>query len=129
MPEILGQAEVNLSEPSGQLADQAIFHLERFDGVGQGEPYRDDPPAGTIGWYVDLCSRVRDTQPADADLCLAALASVRAYRDWLAAERPGMRLPRRLKRTVLRCISTRTKRRWLSISRRHTTSLDTPERP
>ncbi len=90
VPEILAQAEVNLTEPSGELASLAIFHLENFDGVGQGQPYRDDPPAGTIGWFEDLCERVAEAQPEDTDLCMAALDGVAQYRDWLSAERPRM---------------------------------------
>ena len=87
---ILRQAEDNLTEPNGELADLAIFHLENFDGVGQGQPYRDDPPAGTIGWFVDLCARVEEALPADSDTCSAALDGVIRYRDWLEAERSGM---------------------------------------
>jgi len=90
VPRTLRQAEANLTEPTGELADLAIFHLENFDGVGQGQPYRDDPPDGTIGWFRDLCTRVADAQPDDADLCAAALDGVVRYRDWLAAERSGM---------------------------------------
>jgi uncharacterized protein DUF885 len=91
VPKILRQAEENLTDPSGELAGLAIFHLENFDGVGQGQPYRDDPPAGTIGWFRDLCERIQDAQPADADACTAALDGVLRYRDWLVAERAGMR--------------------------------------
>jgi len=90
VPRTLRQAEANLTEPTGELADLAIFHLDNFDGVGQGQPYRDDPPNGTIGWFRDLCTRVADAQPDDADLCAAALDGVVRYRDWLAAERSGM---------------------------------------
>ena len=50
----LAQARAGLTEPFGELADLAVFHLENFDGVGQGEPYRDEPPGGTIAWYEDL---------------------------------------------------------------------------
>jgi hypothetical protein len=90
VPWILQQAEINLTEPSGELAGLALFHLDNFDGVGQGQPYRDDPPDGTIGWFRALCERVAEAQPADADACTAALDGVIRYRDWLAAERPGM---------------------------------------
>ncbi len=90
VPAILRQAEANLTEPNGELADLTLFHLENFDGVGQGQPYRDDPPAGTIGWFADLCERVAEAQPADSELCSAALDAVRRYRDWLQEERPGM---------------------------------------
>ncbi|MGI9626009.1 MAG: DUF885 family protein [Longimicrobiales bacterium] len=91
VPRILEQAEINLTEASGELADLALFHLDNFDGVGQGQPYRDDPPGGTIGWFRDLCQRVADAQPEDTSACTAALEGVIRYRDWLAAERPGMR--------------------------------------
>ena len=90
VPRILRQAEVNLTEPSGELAALTIFHLDNFDGVGQGQPYRDDPPAGTIGWFRDVCERVAEAQPGDSELCSDALAGVVRYRDWLAAEQPGM---------------------------------------
>ena len=90
VPRILRQAEINLTEPSGELADLAIFHLQNFDGVGQGQPYRDAPPDGTIGWFRDLCERVAQAQPADSDTCRNALEGVRRYRDWLTAERAGM---------------------------------------
>ncbi|MCH7489765.1 MAG: hypothetical protein IID05_03625, partial [Gemmatimonadetes bacterium] len=90
VPRILRQAEINLTEPSGELAGLALFHLDNFDGVGQGQPYRDDPPEGTIGWFSDLCERVAEAPPADAQACAAALEGVIRYRDWLAEERPGM---------------------------------------
>ncbi len=90
VPATLAQAEANLTEPSGELASQAIFHLEHFDGVGQGEPYRDDPPEGVIGWYEDLCGRVAEVQPGDVEACESATAAVRRYRDWLRTRLPGM---------------------------------------
>ena len=34
------QAEKNLTEAGGDLTDIAIFHLEHYDGVSQGEPIR-----------------------------------------------------------------------------------------
>ncbi len=90
VPAILEQAEANLSAPIGELASLAIFHLENFDGVGQGQPYRDDPPAGTIGWYEDLCARIAAQQSTDEDACREALAAVKGYRDWLVEKRSGM---------------------------------------
>jgi hypothetical protein len=90
VPATLAQAKANLTDPIGELAGLAIFHLENFDGVGQGQPYRDDPPAGTIGWYEDLCSRVAEHQPGDSSSCRAALEAVASYRDWLAEKRPKM---------------------------------------
>jgi hypothetical protein len=90
VPAILEQARANLSAPVGELASLAIFHLENFDGVGQGQPYRDDPPAGTVGWYGDLCARVAREQADDSAACRAALAAVNGYRDWLVENRPEM---------------------------------------
>jgi hypothetical protein len=90
VPATLRQAEQNLTAPLGELAGLAIFHLDNFDGVGQGQPYRDSPPAGTIGWYRDLCGRVAEAQPVDAALCSDALEAVVAYRDWLRDRRPDM---------------------------------------
>ena len=81
VPRILRQAEINLTEPSGELAGLALFHLDNFDGVGQGQPYRDDPPDGTIGWFRDLCERVAEAQPSDKDACTAALEGVTRYHD------------------------------------------------
>lgn len=88
VPPTLEQAETALTEASGELARLALFHLENFDGVGQGQPYRDDPPAGTLGWYADLCERVAVQQPEELERCLAALSAVRRYRDWLAESLP-----------------------------------------
>ena len=91
VPELLRQAEANLDDASGELAGLAMFHLDNFDGVGQGQPYRDEPPGGTIAWFADLCERVGESQSQDAPACEAALEAVVGYRDWLVAERPGMR--------------------------------------
>ncbi|NCG32977.1 MAG: DUF885 family protein [Proteobacteria bacterium] len=91
VPELLRQAEANLDDASGELAGLAMFHLDNCDGVGQGQPYRDEPPGGTIAWFADLCERVEESQSQDAQACEAALEAVVGYRDWLVAEQPGMR--------------------------------------
>jgi hypothetical protein len=90
VPTTLAQARDNLTEANGELADLALFHLSNFDGVGQGQPYRDEPPEGTIGWYRDLCDRLASEQPNDLEACRAALDAVEGYRDWLQARRPQM---------------------------------------
>jgi len=36
--------------------------LTTSDGVEDGYPYREEPPAGVIGWYEDLFARA-ETQP------------------------------------------------------------------
>ena len=90
VPAMVDNAIENLTQPAGELARLAIFLLDRFDGVGQGEPYRDEPPAGTIGWFEDLCGRLA---PGDSELlgdCREATASARRYRDWLAENLDGM---------------------------------------
>jgi hypothetical protein len=90
VPKILEQACNNLTEANGELADLALFHLDSFDGVGQGQPYRDEPPAGTIGWYEDLCARAERQQPQVVDICREALQAVEGYRDWLRTHRSAM---------------------------------------
>lgn len=83
VPKILKQAQSNLNEAVAPLADLALFHLEHFDGVGQGQPYRDQPPEGTIGWYQDLCARLSKQHPDLSSDCQVALTAIGAYRDWL----------------------------------------------
>ena len=90
VPAMVDNAIENLTQPAGELAGLAIFLLDRFDGVGQGEPYRDEPPEGTIGWFGDLCGRLA---PGDSELlgdCREATAAAQRYRDWLAEHLDGM---------------------------------------
>lgn len=91
VPAIVERAKANLTEPLGELADLALFHLENFDGVGQGQPYRDDPPGGTLAWYDDLCARVSQRAPSENGACDAARDAVVSFRDWLRSERPSMK--------------------------------------
>jgi len=90
IPAIYERAQGLLTEASGELADLAVFHLEHFDGVGQGQPYRDQPPEGMIGWFADLCRRVGKNQAGDLAVCQRAEAAVIGYRDWLQANRKQM---------------------------------------
>ena len=85
VPKIMAQPKTNLTEPAGELANLTIFHLENFDGVGSREPYRDEPPEGTIGWYRDLCQRLSQHQSDLVADCQTALQAVEGYRDWLKA--------------------------------------------
>jgi len=87
---VMAQAQANLTEANGELAKLAIFYLENFDGVGQGEPYRDQPPAGTIGWYQDLCGRLQQHHQDLVPPCQAALTAISGYRDWLRANVDSM---------------------------------------
>ncbi len=89
----LDRGRENLTSPSGELARMAIRQLEHSDGVNQGEPRRDPPPAGVIGWYQDLLGRVENEAPDLLEDAGAALAAVEAFRDWLAAAASTMTEP------------------------------------
>ncbi|MEE4277458.1 MAG: DUF885 family protein [Halieaceae bacterium] len=90
VPRMVDQAIENLTRPAGELAQLAIFLLENFDGVGQGEPYRDVPPEGTIGWFDDLCARLTTAASPLVEDCLSAGEAARRYRDWLEEQLPAM---------------------------------------
>lgn len=87
IPRLMLQAKQNLTEGGGDLTDIAIFHLDHYDGVGQGQPVRAVPPEGILGWYGDLLSRTQKQQPALAPDVQTAAAAIRDYRDWLMANR------------------------------------------
>jgi hypothetical protein len=93
VPALLQQARENLTEAGGDLTDIAIFHLVHYDGVGQGEPIRDAPPEGIVGWFQDLQSRVQKQQPELTSEVLQALASIREYHGWLVANRTKLNHP------------------------------------
>jgi len=92
VPVMVENATANLTQPAGELARLAIFLLGNFDGVGQGEPYRDQPPEGTIGWFEDLCARLDERRSELTDDCGQATAAARRYRDWLAERLEDMSL-------------------------------------
>jgi len=79
----INNAKRNLSEPVDELAKLTIFLLNNFDGVGQGEPYRDQPPEGTIAWFYDLCQRLKTSDSALVSECETATDAVVGYSDWL----------------------------------------------
>ncbi|MEX2123434.1 MAG: DUF885 family protein [Woeseia sp.] len=83
VPGLMIQAQTNLSEPVGELAKLAVYHLENFDGVGQRQPHREKPPEGTIGWFEDLCARLQTHDAALVVDCRQAASAVKDYRDWL----------------------------------------------
>jgi hypothetical protein len=93
VPKIMEQAKTNLTAPVPDLAKVAIFLLENYDGVAQGEPLRDDPPDGTVGWYGDLVERLTEGQADLVPDAQAALTAVEDYRDWLKANLDGMTEP------------------------------------
>jgi len=93
VPELVRQAQANLIEGGGDLTDIAIFHLEHYDGVGQGEPVRKIPPEGILGWYADLQSRVEKLQPELAPDVQSGLVAIHDYHDWLVANRSRLSHP------------------------------------
>jgi len=93
VPKILDQAKVNLTSVAKALADITIRRLERSDGVNQGEPRRNVPPEGVIGWYKEFVQRLSKHHPellADAN---QALSSVEDFRDWLKTNKDQMTAP------------------------------------
>ncbi len=90
---LLQQAKLNLAEAGGDLTDIALFHLDHYDGVGQGEPLRKDPPQGVVGWYQDLQSRSEKGQPEISADVTRALEAIRGYHDWLVANRSKLNHP------------------------------------
>ena len=93
VPRLMAEARTRLTRPSGELTGIALFHLEQADGVNQGEPRRDPPPAGVIGWYEELLALARAGDPPLAADVEAALGAIKGFRDWLRAAQPLMREP------------------------------------
>lgn len=83
VPAMMTQAQSNLTEAKGELAKLTLFHLDNFDGVGQRQPHRDDNPAGTIGWYTELCVKLKQHHPELVKDCNRARTAVIGYRDFL----------------------------------------------
>ena len=91
VPRMVEQAQRNLTSPAGELASLAVFLLDNFDGVGQGEPYRDVPPEGTIGWFRDLCQRLEEGGEETLHAaCRDATRATITYRRWLEDKLPSM---------------------------------------
>jgi len=93
VPRVLDEARRRLTRPAAELAGMAIFRLTRSDEVNQGEPRRDPPPAGVLGWYDDLLGRAEKDDQALVPDVQRARAAVKAFHDWLAAEQPRMTEP------------------------------------
>jgi hypothetical protein len=93
VPRILEQAEVNLTAAASALADIAIRRLERSDGVNQGEPRRDVPPEGVIGWYKEFIRRLSTHHPELVSDARKALSAVENFLDWLKTSRDRMTAP------------------------------------
>lgn len=93
VPRVLDEARRRLVRPAGELAGMAIVRLTRSDGVNQGEPRRDPPPDGVLGWYDDLLRRATTGDPTLVPDIQRARTAVQAFHDWLAAEQPRMTEP------------------------------------
>ncbi len=91
VPAFLDQAKRNLTEGAGELCKTALRDLQQPDGVGHGHPYREVPPAGTIGWYHDLVQRLGRHHPELVPKATAALEAIIGFRDWL--QESGMNAP------------------------------------
>ena len=96
IPRVLEQGKKNLHERSPALSWITIGNLELDIGVPHGEPRRDVPPPGTIGWFRDLEERLGKHHPELVPDAEAARAALEGYRDWLrkdpgrADEHPGV---------------------------------------
>ena len=93
VPRILDAARGWLTSASGELAGMAARQLSTSDGVNQGEPRREVPPAGVIGWYQDLLGRARGDAPQLVPAIETALAAVRSYHTWLIDNQAAMDEP------------------------------------
>jgi hypothetical protein len=93
VPKILERAKVNLTSVASALADITIRRLERSDGVNQGEPRRDVPPEGVIGWYKEFIQRLSEHNPELLSDAKKALSSVEDFRDWLKTNKSRMTAP------------------------------------
>ncbi|MCM2312015.1 MAG: DUF885 domain-containing protein, partial [Steroidobacteraceae bacterium] len=91
VPGIVATAQRILDDVATDYAVLALHNLRNTDGVGHGHPYRAVPPAGVIGWYEDLLSRARSSQPDLVPAAEQALAAVRDFDGWLERSMPGFR--------------------------------------
>ncbi len=93
IPLMLASARLNLTEGAATLTALALRNLEKADGVGHGQPYRDIPPAGVIGWYQDLLARAESSQPDLAPVIRTALEAIQEFHGWLKEKQPEMNRP------------------------------------
>ena len=92
VPAVLKAAQGNLTEVAADYADLAIRSLTLSDGVENGYPYREVPPAGVIGWYEDLLQRAEEQPELKPDIS-RALAAIQDFHDWLVENREDMNAP------------------------------------
>ncbi|MDH4108265.1 MAG: DUF885 domain-containing protein [Gammaproteobacteria bacterium] len=89
IPDALAAARDNLADVAVDYADLAIRSLVMSDGVENGYPYRETPPAGVIGWYEDLLGRAGAQPGLRADI-EPALDALRRFHAWLIDGRATM---------------------------------------
>ena len=93
VPAILEQGKANLTGATGDLSALALRHLERSDGVNQGEPRRATPPEGVIGWYEDFLARLPNHHADLVPVAKQAQAAVVGFRDWMKQNQAAMNAP------------------------------------
>ena len=93
VPAFLEQAKENLTEGGGELTKLALRNLVTADGVGHGHPYRETPPAGTIGWYQDLIVRLEQHHQALVQKAKEAHAAVKGFHRCLQENQNRMKTP------------------------------------
>jgi len=93
VPDVVAQAKVNLTRGAREFVKLALYNLDHADGVGHGMPFRDIPPAGTRGWYLDFIARAKQKQPALVPAAEKALAAIDDYRGWLRQHQGQMTAP------------------------------------
>jgi hypothetical protein len=93
VPRFLTEARSLLTSASGELAGIAIRQLAQSDGINQGEPRRDVPPEGVIGWYADLIDRLGKSHPELVNHARQALAAAQGFHGWLKEQQPTMKTP------------------------------------
>jgi hypothetical protein len=93
VPKILERAKLNLTSVARALAEITLRRLEMSDGVNQGEPRRDVPPDGVIGWYEDFIECLAEHNPGLLPDAKQALSSVVGFRDWLKTNKSRMTAP------------------------------------
>ena len=93
VPAVLEQAKSYLTEGARDLLVVALRNLKESRRVGGGQPMRNDPPPGVVGWYQDLVERLPDQHSDLVPVAKEALAAVEGYRDWLEENREQMTAP------------------------------------
>ncbi|MEO0421152.1 MAG: DUF885 family protein [Pseudomonadota bacterium] len=87
VPALLASARAQLDDPAADYVTLALYNLTHHDGVGHGQAYRAEPPAGVIGWYEDLLARVAEDQAELVPQARKARDAVVQFHAWLDEHR------------------------------------------